>query len=349
MRFSCRTRAFGRNGRPRGPGDVPLPPASESSSARAFAGARSLDGTVLRLALNAAACARGTGAVANDRLLTIIDYSKASTEPRLWVLDLEREQVLFEELVAHGRGSGENFATRFSNAEGSHQTSLGLFRTADTYVGGNGYSLRLDGLEKGVNDHARDRAIVMHGAPYVSEDHLRDRGSAGPQPWVPGAQASHRANGHRHHQAGLARVRVLPGQAVAAGVTLPQRLFLNQPPHRILRLRPARECGRAPALERGSECRAMRTWARDLQTCAAATLACSSCGSSRCSRSTPCRSTSPDAGRIPLNAPHRLGRRPGLYRLDCLRRPETHEGQRRRSRGTSSRTARFPGGRPGSR
>ena len=72
--------------------------------------------------------------------------------------------MLFEELVAHGRGSGENFATRFSNGDGSHQTSLGLFRTADTYVGTNGYSLRLDGLEPGVNDRARERAIVMHGA-----------------------------------------------------------------------------------------------------------------------------------------------------------------------------------------
>ena len=158
-------------------------PASVSAAlptaARAFADARSLDGTVLRLALNAAACAQGIGAVAHDRLLTIIDYSKASTEPRLWVLDLERERVLFEELVAHGRGSGENFATRFSNAEGSHQTSLGLFRTADTYVGSNGYSLRLDGLEAGINDHARDRAIVMHGAPYVSEDHLRSVGRLG--------------------------------------------------------------------------------------------------------------------------------------------------------------------------
>ena len=145
----------------------------------AFAGARSLDNTVLRLALNAAACARNIGAVANDRLLTVIDYSKASTEPRLWVLDLAREEVLFEELVAHGRGSGENFATRFSNAEGSHQTSLGLFRTADTYVGSNGYSLRLDGLEAGVNDRARDRAIVMHGAPYVSEFNLRTVGRLG--------------------------------------------------------------------------------------------------------------------------------------------------------------------------
>jgi hypothetical protein len=140
---------------------------------------RSLDSTVLGLALNAARCAQGIGTAAQDRLLTIIDYSKASTEPRLWVLDLARERVLFEELVAHGRGSGENFATRFSNAEGSHQTSLGLFRTADTYVGSNGYSLRLDGLEAGINDRARDRAIVMHGAPYVSEDHLRTVGRLG--------------------------------------------------------------------------------------------------------------------------------------------------------------------------
>jgi L,D-transpeptidase catalytic domain len=161
----------GRASTPESPTPSPGPPA--------FAGARSLNNTVLRLALNAAACARTIGAVANDRLLTVIDYSKASTEPRLWVLDLERGQVLFEELVAHGRGSGDNFATRFSNAEGSHQTSLGLFRTADTYVGTNGYSLRLDGLEAGVNDRARERAIVMHGATYVSEFNLRTVGRLG--------------------------------------------------------------------------------------------------------------------------------------------------------------------------
>jgi hypothetical protein len=150
-----------------------------TSSARAFAGATALDGGVLRLALNAAACARQAGTVTNERLLTVIDYSRASSEPRLWVLDLEHERVLFEEIVAHGRGSGDNYATRFSNVDGSHQTSLGLFRTADTYVGTNGYSLRLDGLEAGVNDRARERAIVMHGAPYVSEAHLRTLGRLG--------------------------------------------------------------------------------------------------------------------------------------------------------------------------
>jgi hypothetical protein len=159
-------------------------PASSSANwiemtARSFTGTQTLDGTVLRLALNAAVCAREAGAVANERLLTVIDYSKASTEPRLWVLDLDHTRVLFEELVAHGQGSGDNFATRFSNAEGSHQTSLGLFRTADTYVGTNGYSLRLDGLEPGINDRARERAIVMHGAPYVSEASLKTLGRLG--------------------------------------------------------------------------------------------------------------------------------------------------------------------------
>lgn len=142
--------------------------ATRESTVRAFATVPSLDSGVLRLALDAAACARDKGAVGNERLLTVIDYSKASTEERLWVLDLQSERVLYQELVAHGQGSGENFPTRFSNTDGSHQTSLGLFRTADTYVGSNGYSLRLDGLERGVNDNARDRAIVMHGAPYVN-------------------------------------------------------------------------------------------------------------------------------------------------------------------------------------
>jgi hypothetical protein len=134
---------------------------------------------VLQLALDAAECARQSGTVQDVDLLTVIDYSKASTEPRLWVLDIDSGSVLFEELVAHGRGSGDNFATRFSNYEGSHQTSLGLFRTADVYMGSNGYSLRLDGLESGVNDRARERAIVIHGAPYVSEATARALGRLG--------------------------------------------------------------------------------------------------------------------------------------------------------------------------
>ena len=82
-------------------------------------------------------------------------------------------------LLAHGRNSGENFATSFSNRSGSYQSSLGFFRTAETYNGGNGYSLRLDGLEKGINDKARPRAVVIHGADYCSEDFIRSTGRLG--------------------------------------------------------------------------------------------------------------------------------------------------------------------------
>ena len=123
---------------------------------------------VLELALGAIHCAVTHGDLAAPPTLTLIDYSRPSVEPRLWVFDLASGRLLFKELVAHGRNSGDNMATRFSDDMNSHQSSLGLFVTGDTYVGNNGYSLRLDGLEPGFNGRARDRAIVMHGAPYVS-------------------------------------------------------------------------------------------------------------------------------------------------------------------------------------
>ena len=124
------------------------------------------DPSVLALALRARQCAAAAD-VATGSTLGVIDYSRPSTQPRLWVFDLERPRLLYSEYVAHGRGSGENFARHFSNDNGSLQSSLGLFRTAETYAGDNGYSLRLDGLEPGINDHARARALVMHGAWYV--------------------------------------------------------------------------------------------------------------------------------------------------------------------------------------
>jgi hypothetical protein len=138
-----------------------------------------LDDSIFTLALGAASCAVRTGAVDSPSTLTVIDYSRPSASKRMWVLDLEARQVLFEELVAHGQGSGDNLPTKFSNEADSHQSSLGLFVTDDTYVGKNGYSLRLDGLEAGVNDHARDRAIVIHGAPYVSPQFVRAQGRLG--------------------------------------------------------------------------------------------------------------------------------------------------------------------------
>jgi len=120
------------------------------------------------LALDATRCAASTGVVKNPATLTVIDYSRPSTEPRMWVVDLASRTILYEELVAHGQGSGGNLATRFSNEPDSHQSSLGLFVTGGTYVGKNGYSLRMTGLEPGFNDRALERAIVIHGAPYVN-------------------------------------------------------------------------------------------------------------------------------------------------------------------------------------
>jgi hypothetical protein len=117
--------------------------------------------------------------IAHPDLLTVIDYSLPSSERRLWVIDRASHHVLFHRLVAHGRGSGEDVPTRFSNRDGSLESSLGLFLTEETYVGHNGYSLRLRGLEPGINDHARDRTIVMHGAWYVSPAFAREHGRLG--------------------------------------------------------------------------------------------------------------------------------------------------------------------------
>jgi hypothetical protein len=139
----------------------------------------SIESNVLDLALNAASCAVSTGAVASPKTLTVIDYSRPSSQARMWVIDLTTRQLLYEELVAHGQGSGLATANAFSNEPETHRTSLGLFKTDDTYVGKNGYSLRLDGLDKGINDRARERAIVMHGAPYVSEAFVRANGRLG--------------------------------------------------------------------------------------------------------------------------------------------------------------------------
>jgi hypothetical protein len=134
---------------------------------------------VLRLALSAVTCATATGAIAPPPTLTVIDYSRPSVEPRLWVFDLSTGRLLYDELVAHGRNTGENLSVSFSDRLNSRQSSIGLFVTDDTYVGSNGYSLRLDGLEPGFNAHARERAIVMHGAPYVSEEIAARQGRLG--------------------------------------------------------------------------------------------------------------------------------------------------------------------------
>jgi hypothetical protein len=124
---------------------------------------------VLDLAMQAYRCGQIEGHFPRS-LLTVIDYSLPSSKRRLWVIDVETKRVLHHEYVAHGDNSGDALATAFSNRIGSHQSSLGLFRTDEVYVGQHGYSLRMSGLEPGVNDNARERAIVFHGAPYVDRE-----------------------------------------------------------------------------------------------------------------------------------------------------------------------------------
>ena len=100
-------------------------------------------------------------------VLTLIDFSRPSTAKRLFVFDMRERKVLFSSVVSHGKNSGDNYATSFSNECGSYKSSLGFYLTESTYQGKNGYSLILNGLEKGINDRARERAIVMHGAAYA--------------------------------------------------------------------------------------------------------------------------------------------------------------------------------------
>jgi L,D-transpeptidase catalytic domain len=106
-------------------------------------------------------------------ILTIVDFSLSSTVKRLWVIDLKTNTVLFNTLVAHGRNTGEEFAKSFSNQAESFKSSLGFYATAEVYNGKHGMSLKLDGLEKGINDNARERAVVMHGADYVSDTFIK--------------------------------------------------------------------------------------------------------------------------------------------------------------------------------
>lgn len=102
-------------------------------------------------------------------ILTIIDFTLPSSQKRMWVIDMTENKVLYQTVVSHGKNSGKEYATHFSNTPESHQSSLGFYATAETYMGKHGLSLRLDGLEAGINDNARMRHIVIHGADYASE------------------------------------------------------------------------------------------------------------------------------------------------------------------------------------
>ena len=151
---------------------------SDLAPLEAATAAAGLDSDVLHEALSAREAAVLSGD-ATSTLLTVIDYGLPSRERRLWVIDLATDSVLAHELVAHGKNSGGDIATSFSNRRGSNQSSLGTFVTGDTYHGKHGLSLRLHGLDAGVNDAAFDRAIVIHGAAYVRESIVPQLGRLG--------------------------------------------------------------------------------------------------------------------------------------------------------------------------
>ena len=164
---------------PAGAATAPAPAADPGLMQILLKQAPGLRADVLKLALLAERQAAQRGLVKRPNLLTVIDYSLPSSQPRLFTFDLVTHTLIFRELVAHGKNSGGDEANAFSNSPGSLESSLGLFVTQDTYVGHNGYSLRLKGLEEGFNDMASERAIVLHGAYYVSREAIKALGRLG--------------------------------------------------------------------------------------------------------------------------------------------------------------------------
>ncbi|TWI97690.1 L,D-transpeptidase-like protein [Mucilaginibacter frigoritolerans] len=116
---------------------------------------------------------------ASSSILTVVDLAKSSHEKRMWIIDILNKTLVLNTWVAHGHGSGEDMATRFSDKMNSHKSSLGFYLTDDVYYGKNGRSLRLDGLDAGFNTNARARAIVVHGADYVGEGNIDEEGRLG--------------------------------------------------------------------------------------------------------------------------------------------------------------------------
>lgn len=156
-----------------------MPAAPEEMDGSALFHAMQLDGVVSFLAFRQAVDGYNKIERKCKPVLTLIDFTKPSTEKRLFVFDMEKKELLYSSFVSHGRNSGGNYATSFSNKQGSYKSSLGFYLTGSTYQGKNGYSLLLDGLEKGINDKARERAIVVHGAAYANPSVIASGGRLG--------------------------------------------------------------------------------------------------------------------------------------------------------------------------
>ena len=141
---------------------------------------KGLDITVFKLAMEGKHKLGQEGRLKNNSILTIVDFSQSSRNRRLYVIDLEHKKLLFNTFVAHGRNSGEEYASKFSNRSGSYMSSLGFYITRQEAVGPNvGLSLVLEGVEKGINDRALERGIIIHGADYATEQFIRNTGRLG--------------------------------------------------------------------------------------------------------------------------------------------------------------------------
>ncbi len=140
----------------------------------------SLNFEVFKMALTGYYHLKGDFKISPDKqIISIVDFTKPSSQKRLWIVDLAKSKLLYHTLVAHGRGSGGLMANQFSNTAESHQSSLGFYVTDDTYIGKHGLSLRLQGLDKGFNTNAKERAVVVHGAEYVSQSFVNQNGYLG--------------------------------------------------------------------------------------------------------------------------------------------------------------------------
>lgn len=143
---------------------------------RAFPG---ISEEALKCGLAGYASLNEQGKLGRNDVITIVDFSKPSTEERLFVINLKSKKIIAKSLCAHGRNSGENYAQKFSNNAESYQSSLGFYVASETYEGAHGYSLKLDGMENGFNNNARERGVVMHGADYVSKAFIKSQGRLG--------------------------------------------------------------------------------------------------------------------------------------------------------------------------
>jgi len=137
------------------------------------------DQSILEMAIRGYTKLLRNESVPHPEILTLVDFSLPSDKERMWVFNIETGKLLYNSLVAHGRNSGDKLASHFSNLPGSYTSSLGFYITGDIYQGKHGLSLYLDGLEKGINDKARERAIVIHGADYVTKNFIQQNGRLG--------------------------------------------------------------------------------------------------------------------------------------------------------------------------